>query len=273
MIKKESASERGTVHSADEYAQSLKKQLGIKQIRDFVDSLRHLPNGSPIPDMSSLTIGDRFAIVLRLIHLNLWESLTGRSIAHLRRYEQGTEIPLTVAAAVAAEAEIPLEWIVTGRAMERTGERLSSGDCIEIAAGFSFVPRYDVRPSGGPGAVEASGDLDGGSFVAFRTDWLRRLGIDPNRAEVIFAVGDSMDPTIRDGDLILVDRSIDRVVDNGIYVVTLGGLVLVKRVQSRSDGGIILSSDNSNYRDDVVPAGELPNLKIEGRVRWFGRTI
>ena len=59
-----------------------------------------------------------------------------------------------------------------------------------------------------------------------------------------------LDPTIRDGDLILVDRSVDKVVDNGIYVVTFGGLVLVKRIQSRRDGGVILISDEPSVRKE-----------------------
>jgi phage repressor protein C with HTH and peptisase S24 domain len=157
-----------------------------------------------------------------------------------------------------------LDWLVLGKDQEFLTADLGA---------FSFLPRYDVRASAGPGAMAAPDDLDGGGFMAFRTEWLRRLRINPHRAEVILAVGDSMEPTIHDGDVILVDRSIDRVVDNGIYVVTLGNLVLVKRVQTRRDGSAVLKFDNQRYDDEVVPADELPDLKIEGRVRWFGRTI
>ncbi|MBH0619495.1 helix-turn-helix transcriptional regulator, partial [Salmonella enterica] len=80
-------------------------------------------------------------------------------------------------------------------------------------------------------------------------------------------------PTIRDGDMLLVDRSIDRVVDNGIYVVVFGGAVLVKRVHIRRDRSVVLRSENAVYPEEVVPADEVPDLVIEGRVRWFGRTI
>lgn len=142
------------------------------------------------------------------------------------------------------------------------------------SGGFSFVRRFDVRASAGPGAIVAFDDIDGSSrFVAFRTEWLHRIGVSPGHAEVLIAVGDSMEPTIRDGDLLLIDRAIDRVIDNGIYVLVLGGMVLVKRIQTRRDGSVVLLSDNQRYHDDTVPAGELPDLKVEGRVRWFGRTI
>lgn len=139
---------------------------------------------------------------------------------------------------------------------------------------FSFVPRYDVRVSAGPGAIVPFEDIDGTrQFVAFRTEWLRRIGVNPKTAEVLVAVGDSMEPTIRDGDLLLIDRSIDRMVDNGIYVLVIAGMVLLKRLQTRRDGSAVLKSDNARYDDEVVPAHEVPDLRIEGRVRWFGRTI
>lgn len=145
---------------------------------------------------------------------------------------------------------------------------------VPDVAEFSFVPRYDVRASAGHGAVVPFEDIDGGrQFMAFRTEWLRRIGVQPSSAEVLVAVGDSMEPTIRDGDLILIDRSIKQVVDDGIYVLVLGGMVLLKRLQNRRDSSVVLKSDNPQYDDEVVPAGEVSDLRIEGRVRWFGRTL
>ncbi len=47
---------------------------------------------------------------------------------------------------------------------------------------------------------------------------------------MITATGDSMEETIRDGDVLLVDTSIDRVKDNAIYIVAYGDALLVKRL-------------------------------------------
>lgn len=167
--------------------------------------------------------------------------------------------------AIAENCGVSLDWLMLGARQEQLPEE---------AGPFSFVRRYDVRASAGPGALVPFDDInDSEQFVAFRTEWLRRIGVSPRRAEVLIAVGDSMEPTIRDQDLLLVDREIDRIVDNGIYVLVLGGLVLVKRVQTRHDGSVILISDNPRYENEPVSAGDLPNLRVEGRVRWFGRTI
>lgn len=90
---------------------------------------------------------------------------------------------------------------------------------------------------------------------------------------MITATGDSMETTIRDGDVLLVDTSIDRVKDNAIYVVVYGDVILVKRVHRRINGALQLISDNERYPSEEVPAGEVQLLSIAGRVMWFGRSI
>jgi phage repressor protein C with HTH and peptisase S24 domain len=168
-------------------------------------------------------------------------------------------------AAMATACGESLDWLVLGQSQEVHG--------VDEAK-FSFIHRYNVRASAGPGAIVPFDDLNGAAeFVAFRTEWLHRVGVNPRRAEVLIAVGDSMEPTIRDGDLLLIDRSFERVRDEGIYVLVLAGMVLVKRIQTRRDGSAILKSDNDRYEDEIVPATEVNDLKIEGRVRWFGRSI
>jgi phage repressor protein C with HTH and peptisase S24 domain len=144
---------------------------------------------------------------------------------------------------------------------------------------FELIPRLEVRASAGGGALIGfeEGPLrysaEPGEFVAFRSDWLRGLGITAKNVRTMFAHGDSMEPTIRDGDLLLVDHSIDRIVDHGIYVVVYQGMVLVKRVQLRRDGTLVLNSDNERYESEVVTPADMPDIRVAGRVRWYGRTI
>ena len=136
---------------------------------------------------------------------------------------------------------------------------------------FAFVKRLDVRPSAGPGSVVSEeGPAD---VLAFRRDWLTSIGVNPDRAHVLEVRGDSMEPTIRDGDMLLVDTSIDHVRDNGIYVVSHNGYVLVKRVQIALDGTVTLISDNAHYEVERVAPGDVENLQVAGRVMWFGRSI
>src|SRR5712664_4038318 len=119
MIKKSSRNEHIRSLPARDTAPRRSKRLEIKQIRSYVDQLLALPDEAPMPDWSFLSIGDRFAIALRLIPAEQRTQVLGKSAVHARRYEQGTDIPLTVVAALAAETEIPLQWIATGQEMDR----------------------------------------------------------------------------------------------------------------------------------------------------------
>ncbi|GLS21158.1 hypothetical protein GCM10007874_41750 [Labrys miyagiensis] len=68
-------------------------------------------------------------------------------------------------------------------------------------------------------------------MIAFRTGWPRHFGASPRYAEAMTSTGDSIEEAIRDGDTLLLDRSIRRVVDEGIYVVPFYASALVKRLQ------------------------------------------
>ena len=73
-----------------------------------------------------------------------------------------------------------------------------------------------------------------------------------------------MEPTLRDGDEILVDRS-RRALSDGIHVVRTGDALLVKRLDTGRPGAIGLISDNPAYRAIELPAGE---VEVIGRVVW-----
>lgn len=156
-------------------------------------------------------------------------------------------------------------WLIKGEGERSAG--LPSSD-----NGFVLVPKFEVQASAGGGADNSGLDRGPSQMIAFREEWLRSIGVNPAHAQALMARGDSMEPTIRDGDLLLVDRFIHRVIDEGIYVVTVAGLVVVKRLQMRRDGTLVLMSDNRRYTDEVVPPGELDTIVIEGRVRWIART-
>ena len=181
-----------------------------------------------------------------------------------------SKIPLDGATKLAQLGGKSLDWLVHGR---EAVPPVAVDETMGLPDGFVTVPMLRVGASAGPGRITNGDDLVPGEVAAFREDWLRSMGLIPGRTHVLTAVGDSMEPTIRNGDFLLVDRSVDRVVDNGIYVVVLAGLVLVKRVQVRLSGALVLKSENPVYGEEVVPPDAVDDVVIEGRVRWYGRGI
>ena len=89
--------------------------------------------------------------------------------------------------------------------------------------------------------------------MALRHDWVKSiLGVDPDRLLLETAIGESMTPTIRDGNMLLIDTTDQTFRNFGIYVLEINGQRLVKRVQRKHDGSLVLISDNSAYQPDFV---------------------
>ena len=132
------------------------------------------------------------------------------------------------------------------------------------AQGWVSVPRLALGASAGPGSVPAA-ELSIGA-LGFNARWLREQGLDAKNLSAIAVDGDSMEPTLRDGDEILVDRT-PRPVRDGIHVVRLDDTLLVKRLEQGRGGNVTLISDNRAYRPIEVGLAE---MEIVGRVVWKG---
>jgi hypothetical protein len=134
------------------------------------------------------------------------------------------------------------------------------------------IPRLEVRASAGAGAI--GGDESAASHIGFEEEWLRRLsGGKPSDLSVIKVQGDSMWPTLSDGDDILVNAGdgANRLRD-GIYVLRRDETLLVKRIAlSPAARRIAIKSDNDAYPD--WPDCEVRDVDIIGRVIWAGRRV
>lgn len=129
------------------------------------------------------------------------------------------------------------------------------------ADGWTDIPRLDLGASAGPGALTGpEAPLDA---FRFASRWLRAQGLRPAGLSAIAVAGDSMEPTLRDGDEILVDRAAP--LRDGIHVVQVDDALLVKRISTGGGERVTLISDNPAYR-----ALELPREAVEviGRVVW-----
>ncbi len=133
------------------------------------------------------------------------------------------------------------------------------------------VPRLALGASAGGGTLDE--DERAAGVMAFDARWLRHLGVRPQRISIIRVDGESMAPTLSDGDDIMVDHDddADRLRD-GVYVLRLDCGVMVKRVAlGPRRGRFSVLSDNPHYPDwaDIDPV----LVDIVGRVVWTGRRL
>lgn len=134
------------------------------------------------------------------------------------------------------------------------------------------IRRHPVKASAGPGAIVSEGV--GKPYFGFDERWLKALTATPaSNLSIVRVEGDSMSPTLNDGDDILVDLGDcgERLRD-GIYVLRVDDALVVKRLALSPMGRrVTVQSDNPAYSD--WPDRGLDEINCIGRVIWSGRKI
>lgn len=153
-------------------------------------------------------------------------------------------------------------------------ERLLPRQFPSSARKAPAAPRLDI--------VEVAGiDLNfglGGAFMdqeivehhaerlPFPRAWLRQVTTsDPDQLYWTRGVGNSMEPAISDGDVILIDRSkVGSSFGDLYWAIAYGQTGMIKRLRPMPDGSVKILSDNAN-----VP----PEIAYDGEVHVFGRVV
>ena len=133
---------------------------------------------------------------------------------------------------------------------------------------FSLVDKRKGAISAGPG-LRPDNDVD--FRLAFRNDWLEQFG-GAKQLFVIKVEGDSMEPSLLEGDSVLINKNANAIgAGGGIFAINWNKVILVKRLQMNPQTDeIIIKSDNPNYDSIVVKSDE---IQIEGKVIWYGREM
>ena len=182
----------------------------------------------------------------------------------LDRYVRGeTELPASRLAELSQAAGVTVDWIIFGDDQRSktvsTVTRFENDDVL-------LIPLLNVVGSAGFGKVNSG--IEEIRQIPFSRTLLRRFGVSPENAHFITGQGDSMLPTIKDGQPLLIDVGAKRVIDGGIYAITVGDDLLIKRIQRSIDGTLTLNSDNPAYRAEILSPADVDRVRLEGRVFW-----
>lgn len=152
---------------------------------------------------------------------------------------------------------VELDTLLRGRVHEEDGYIQISCLSVEVGAG----------PGRANGVVERLGALQ------FRRDFLRAAGVSPLNAAVVSVAGASMEPTIRDGSILLLNRADKEPRNGSIYAFSSGGDMLVKRFQKVNDVWHAVSDNaDKDEHPDIVIDGKTEAL-IQGRAIWMGTKL
>ncbi len=133
---------------------------------------------------------------------------------------------------------------------------------------YFYIPQMRGRISAGGGLIP---DERVDVRIAFRKEWITRKG-DPLNMSILKVSGDSMEPTLLSGDLVLIDHGKNYLeAQGGIYAVAVQNEIMIKRVHIVIPGGKVrIISDNLKYEPMEV---DVESVIINGKVIWFAREI
>ncbi|WCE30117.1 LexA family transcriptional regulator [Vibrio sp. SCSIO 43137] len=206
-----------------------------------------------------MSLIDKNKKTLKNFHLRLKEALgehsyrafselSGVSATTLRDYVNEKSYPtLDRLAAISEASGKSLEWLATGE--------LPDDNMVSVF-------QYDLHVSAGNGSyIESENPI---AEFKFSKDWLRQQGLLGKKLSIVQVMGDSMEATLYDGDLILVRHDEAR---DGICVIRIDSDVLVKRVQyDYSDKSFQISSDNPRYKSFELSKDFDGDFRVIGQV-------
>ncbi|GAB6038417.1 S24 family peptidase [Fundidesulfovibrio butyratiphilus] len=135
---------------------------------------------------------------------------------------------------------------------------------------FAYVPKVRARLSAGGGSLMVDETIE--TYYAFRHAWLKRKG-QISQMRLMRVTGDSMEPILRDEDVVLIDLSQTEIYTGKIYAVGIDEEIVVKRLDKKP-GKLVLVSDNRQFYPPLeVELVEESNVRVLGRVIWMGREV
>ncbi len=198
----------------------------------------------------------------------------------LARYEKGESLPDAGFLAKLCDIyRVNPSWILTGEGPRSVGGEGNVTDSVMAPSDaegldpdvYAYVPLYNVVASGGAGSYSDGEEVV--DALAFKREWIRsELRANPKDLVLVMMTGESMEPTLGKDDVLLVNRRLGGARSDGIYLLSTGDALLVKRLQFLPDGALRVISDNQAYEPFTVhPSDDDTNFRIIGRVVWAGR--
>lgn len=133
--------------------------------------------------------------------------------------------------------------------------------------GLVAIKEVDLALGLGGGYIDDGAVLETTRY--FPSSWLRELTRTPPE-HLVFArtKGDSMKPTLSDGDIVIIDLTQQRISEqDGVYAVAVAQLGMVKRIWANPDGSYKIKSDNPNVGPETAHDDEMFVLgQIVGKV-------
>jgi len=148
------------------------------------------------------------------------------------------------------------EWLATGAGDMHGVDAVAPGANIGLFGvhaadkddpDFVQIPMVRLRLQAGVTGFQTEPDRRDGGTMGMRRQWLERTGFDPTTLIAIQVKGESMEPSLYEDDIVVLNTADKKLVDGQVYAFNYEGEAVVKRL-SRDAGEWWLTSDNLDQR-------------------------
>lgn len=250
----------------------------MSEVDAFVDAFGRKASTADLAEIGARIKAARKAIGMTQEQL---ASLAGaKSKSGLQDNEAGKNMPGGQMIGALVRAGVNANWLLTGEGeMLLANVPYATHETTVLPAegarvGYVALPLYNnIHAAAGHGAVVDQERPD--DALMFQESWIRfELGARPDDLCLIRVSGDSMEPTLRAGDVILVNRQACKPDREGIYILRIGDMLLVKRLQAIPGGKVKVTSDNQAFDAWTISLDDAGgDVIIVGRVVWSGRRL
>ena len=123
-----------------------------------------------------------------------------------------------------------------------------------------------LQTAAGSGALDLDEEVK--TYAYFREEWLKRRGLVAEKCSIIGVMGESMEPTLPDGCVILLDHNRRSRHKGKIFVVRTEDGLVVKRAGKDPGGRWQLVSDHPAW-----PPQPWARAMVIGEVKWMAREL
>ena len=151
-------------------------------------------------------------------------------------------------------------WLITGRNDDPNHQSLVGPDSI-------MIPRLDLYASCNPNEHQNEYNAAMIELISVNRQWVSRYCGEVNQKALrVYGIdGDSMSPTLEDGDSVIIDTSVNRIYADSVFAFDWDGCTYIKRVQ-RIGRLLKIISDNTHYEPWTLNPEEERGFRVIGRV-------
>ncbi|NUF26736.1 Phage repressor protein C, contains Cro/C1-type HTH and peptisase s24 domains [Gilliamella bombicola] len=196
----------------------------------------------------------RLNLVLEGVSGNAFAKKVGMSEAVIRDYLSGKTYPaLNRLAIIAQKCDVPIEWLATGK-----------GECRLLAeskySSFVHIPFHHLN--------ETSKSYSQIESIPFDMTLIKHQGCSCEDLTAVWAKGDSMEPTISNHDILIVNKAHYKPIDGYLYAVEYEDQISIKRIQNQGVN-LALLCDNPKYPAIIGDKYGQQDFKIIGLVVYL----